>query len=484
MQQAGARSRQTDSLGDIQAWMARRWANLERRDLLSPAKVERLSLTEPEALQELVPVEPDQLPELGAPEGLDLGLRFQSARPGDSISKLVGSSDPAAIGKFLSLNGMDGRSSTLRAGRSYVVPTRWDDATSSEAKVGEALLRSDNARLRELAEERAAEERWAARLLAGRNVWTGEPVDRQPTRSSPARLTEPRRGGLDDNTAAKAAVGALGWGLGIVPGVARGGLNTVKGAGEGAHFVYQLTSPYPEGQWAREQLLDAGRSAGGYVMRGIEDPSIVGGDIAAALRGFELKQNPFATPAAGTLGGEFKRAFDVGMNNGELAFDVGSLLLGGGAIRGAAGMGATAKAAGAKELAYLAANPGLAARFALPYKGMGHHIIGRNARLPALLGGGRYPTWFIESDFNKIRQTGLTTRDLYRNHVGVDDDFHGTRIGRQFGGGAWNRKVLGWTDYGPLDRLNYGTSPHTKAVVGPILFGGTLVDGLDQENVQ
>lgn len=49
-----------------------------------------------------------------APQPMEIGLRFQAARPGDSISRLVGSSDPRAIGKFLSLNGMDGRNSTLR----------------------------------------------------------------------------------------------------------------------------------------------------------------------------------------------------------------------------------------------------------------------------------------------------------------------------------------------------------------------------------
>lgn len=132
----------------------------------------------------------------------------------------------------------------------------------------------------------------------------------------------------------------------------------------------------------------------------------------------------------------------------------------------------------------LASRPGLAARLELPYEGMGHHILGRNARLPKWLGGGRYPRWLIESDFNKIRQTSMTTRDLYRNHVGVDDQYHGGRVGRPYGGGGWSAKALGWTDYGPLDRLNYGTSPLTKAVVGPVLFGGTIADAIEEEAVR
>jgi hypothetical protein len=68
---------------------------------------------------------------------------------------MIGSSDPRAIGKFLGLNGMDGRDSTLRAGRSYIVPTRWDDASEGETRTGQALLGTDNARLQ------APTEQWA-----------------------------------------------------------------------------------------------------------------------------------------------------------------------------------------------------------------------------------------------------------------------------------------------------------------------------------
>jgi hypothetical protein len=52
------------------------------------------------------------------------------------------------------------------------------------------------------------------------------------------------------------------------------------------------------------------------------------------------------------------------------------------------------------------------------------------------------------------------------------------------GAGEGSSKDLGWTRYGPLDQLNYGTSPYTKAVVGPILFGGTLTDWIEGEDRQ
>jgi len=38
---------------------------------------------------------------------------------------------------------------------------------------------------------------------------------------------------------------------------------------------------------------------------------------------------------------------------------------------------------------------------------------------------------------------------------------------------GWSGKKLGWGNYGPLDRLNYGTSPQVKAIVGSGLVGGT-----------
>lgn len=457
-------SREAESPSDIIGWMAGRWADLERRD----------SGSKPQADQA---IEPGAGPDTGAPQAMDLGLRFQSARPGDSISGLLGSSDPRAIGKFLALNGMDGAESTLRAGRSYIVPNHWDDATSGEAKAGHALLGADNARLQALADQRARQSRQAELFRQGRNIWTGEPTMVRPgLPAGPSKEAGSRRSRFDDDPTAKAVVGGLGWGLGLVPGVVRGGLNTIKGAGEGAYFVYRLTDPLDPlrslpGQSAREQLVTRAGDIGDYVMRGIEDPSMVRADIASGLHDFNLKQNVFATPAADTLLGEYHRAFNIGMNNGELASDVGSLAVGGEFMRGAAGIGKLAKGVTAQELAFLADNPGLALRWNEPYRGKSHHILPVRAKLPS---------WLTESDFNKIRYKGMTTRDVYRNHVGVDPHYSGGKVGAKYGGTRWSaERDLGWTSYGPLDRLNYGTSPYTKAVVGPVLFGGTIVDGFD-----
>jgi hypothetical protein len=490
MREAVGLARQGGVSDDIDSWMERRWSDLARQTEESLGA----RLSDPDQLQEIAPVEPGAASDTSSPEPMDIGLRFQKARPGANISSLIGSSDPRAVGKFLSLNGMDASSSTIRPGRSYIVPTRWDDATDGEVRAGRSLLGMDNARLQTRAEESAARarrrlalERQSEWFSQGRNIFTGEPVDAgRPVGPAPSSPTG-RRSTLDDNKVAKAAAGTLGWGLGLAPGALRGLYHTGKGGLEGAHFVYRLTNPLDRflsapGQSAAEQVFKTGAKTADYAARALEDPSMVRDDVAGALHKFHVEQSPFASPAADTLGGEFRRTFGVGMNNGELLFDVGSTVVGAGAIKGAVGLGRAAKAVTAAEEAYLAANPGFAARLAEQYSGMSHHIIPRGATLPAWLGGGKYPEWLIESEFNKIAHEGMTTRDVFRNHVGVDDSYYGGKVRVESGNGRWSgKRDLGWERYGPIDRLRYGTSPYTKAVVGPILLGGTATDAFSGE---
>ncbi|MBQ0941993.1 hypothetical protein KAK07_01460 [Ideonella sp. 4Y16] len=75
------------------------------------------------------------------------------ARNGDSISRIVGSSDPQAIGNFMRANGLS--SSNVEAGRNYFRP---DEVTAygDSAALGQAVLNNDNARLAALAQERFA----------------------------------------------------------------------------------------------------------------------------------------------------------------------------------------------------------------------------------------------------------------------------------------------------------------------------------------
>jgi hypothetical protein len=433
----------------------------------------------------LQPVRSDRLGSDETPEPMNPGLRFAEARQGDSISKLIGSSDPRAIGKFLSLNRMDGSSSTLREGRSYVVPEDWHDASHTEAAAGQGLLHADNARSRALVGKSADDAvayQQMQRLQQGRNIWTGElaPLERSPA-GAPSRA---QRSWLDDSKAAKAVAGTVAQAAGVIPGVARGGVHTLEGAVDGGVFLGRLALNLP-GDTAWQDVGRVGSAAIDYTKRAVNDPAVVGRDLRTAAGKAWADQVPTATPAADTIGDEVKRRFKLGLNNGELLFDGASLLVGGEALRGAAELGAAAKAADAAETAYLGARPALKAYMDQPYRGpMGHHIVARSKKAPSWLGGGPYPKAVMESPLNKIRETNMTNRDFYRNHFGVDKSYWGGSVRREFGGGGWSGKRLGWTDYGPIDRLRYGTAPPTQAIAGSGLVGGTTDTLWNSENVQ
>jgi hypothetical protein len=103
--------------------------------------------------------------------------RYVKARPGDSISSLLGTSDPGAIGRFATLNGMDGRSSNIYAGRVYALPVASQGPSQDEAALGGQLLQRDSARAAALAS--AASDQFSARLEAGQKSSSGASVEQR-----------------------------------------------------------------------------------------------------------------------------------------------------------------------------------------------------------------------------------------------------------------------------------------------------------------
>jgi hypothetical protein len=339
-------------------------------------------------------------------------------------------------------------------------------------------LGADNARLQAQAEIEPQDQR------GQRNIQAGEVPDQRRGATLQARPFQPAAAWYDDSPTAKAIAGTLAYNAGLIPGVVRGGYHTLKSALDGATFLSRLADPMDPllsapGESAQEQVASAALRGGAYAWRGVQDPRIVRDDIASAFHDFRLKEDLTATPVAPTLRGEVKRAFDIGMNNGELAFDAGSTVAGGELLRGAAGLGAMTRAAETAEAKILAARPGLAAYLDEPYEGMGHHIKARRTRLPSILGGGPVPKELMESAFNKIRAEGMTRRDFFRNHVGVDDFYHGGKVPARFGGGGWSAKNLGWDKYRGYERFQHGTAPATKAVMGSTIIGGQLAGPFD-----
>ncbi len=77
------------------------------------------------------------------------------ARSGDSISKIIGTSDPAAIGAFMRANGLT--SSNIRAGEEYVIPS--EGPTTQDRALGQSALNRDEAKRAErMVAQAAAEE--------------------------------------------------------------------------------------------------------------------------------------------------------------------------------------------------------------------------------------------------------------------------------------------------------------------------------------
>lgn len=408
--------------------------------------------------------------------GPDLGLRIVVAGHGDTVSRLMGSSDPAAVGRFLRQNGMT-HDSLLREGAAYWLPKPSTAPSREDEEVGLRVLGRDEARKRRA---RPAPAPMPASVVPA--SWLtpspeGFPDAARRWRRQPGASRGDWR---NESLAAKAMVGTLAQGVGEAMGLFRGGGHTATGAARGALFALRLASPADAlfGNSAHLQLVDQALRGAVGLDRFVADPDFRRAQVDA----FRQRYDPTYAPIAPTLGEEAAQAFRMGENHGEAIFDIASVVAGGGFTKSAAGLGRVALAADARELAFLSANPDLAAYFAQPYpkRGLSHHILARQTKLPALLGGGSLPDWIMESPFNKIAADGLTRRDQYRNHVGSDSYFRGGPVKAEFGGGQWSADDLGWTLYGPVDRFFFGTSPLTKAVFGPPLLMGPALNEIQR----
>jgi hypothetical protein len=262
----------------------------------------------------------------------------------------------------------------------------------------------------------------------------------------------------------------------------------------------------PPGEAASDEVFRAGQGLVDYTRNAISHPEVVANDVREGIRGFQVNTDPAASPPADTFWGEAARNFNIGLNLGEAAFDVGSLLVGGAEGKALAklgtiskGAGAAAKGAGAvSKEARAALKETAAARrraeiaryldrgypekvaehFAEPYKGMGSHFLPRRTRLPALLGGGPVSRVIIDSPLSVLKLPNVSKGEFFERHYKVDPSYHGGKIRAKYGGGGWSGRDLGWTKHDQLGRLWYGSPvPLKKTVAGAGMFGaGGIVD--------
>jgi hypothetical protein len=288
---------------------------------------------------------------------------------------------------------------------------------------------------------------------------------------------------LDRSPIAKAVAGDAVRYASLLPGAARGAWNTAKDVVNGVNFASRLFDPYnaessPRGEAAWDKVFQGADGLIRSTGNAIAHPQSAIDSARTGLEHLNVRLDPRARPTARTFGGEVRRQAEVGLNQGELLFDAGSLLYGG--AKGLTGLAKAAEAAGPEKYLTRGIEPGLADYFATPYTGGGHHYWPRRTNLPSWLGGGPLPTMISDSPILLLKPEGIETGAMLERHYKVDPHYHGGSIPAEFGGGSWSGKDLGWEKYDQLGRLWYGAPTPLKAAAGGGVVGaGAVVDQVD-----
>lgn len=285
-------------------------------------------------------------------------------------------------------------------------------------------------------------------------------------------------------------VGTAGLVAGGAVGLKDGVVETAKGVRDAAGFAVRILNPldsyiHPRGEAAWDQVFDAAGNLGGSLVelgaRVVSDPRGALADGASAVRDRNRELNPYATPAAPTLRGEFLRNKAVGRNDARLFVELAPYALGAGEIKALVPLSSAARAAKVQKYIRQGFPTEKAEYLAQPYSGVGHHSgAAQRTRLPAFLGGGPVPRAVLDSPFNVVKPPNITRGDFYELHYGVDPHFYGTRLnGPPRKGAGWSGRRVGAQRYGTVERLWYGTPNATKragaavGVIGGNPFGTT-----------
>ena len=248
------------------------------------------------------------------------------AQSGDSISRILGTSDPQAVGNFIRANGLT--SSHITTGRNYFVPND-ANAYGDSAALGQAVLHGDNARLAALAQQRTAQQqaRWDALQTGawrGRTDIQGGPVwhGGAPARSTSA-TNSPHTGWWPALTGATTGVGQSLAHMG--QGAVQAGADSLEQLGDILTFGANHDHPQMQEVWQRQ------RERGQALGRLASDPK------GAATDMIENVAHRYEAANAIT-DNDYERSRQLGY----LFNDVGQGLLGAGtALRGASRLGAT-----------------------------------------------------------------------------------------------------------------------------------------------
>jgi hypothetical protein len=411
--------------------------------------------------------------------------KYVKAQPGDNVTRLLGGGDPAAIGAFARLNGMDDRGSTIYAGRVYRLPTGNAEVTPDDAALGARILHRDNARLAALRAQPGADDQFLARFNAGQNVWTGEPVTASLPTNRPqlAPPLPPSQRQPWWETAAKGGVGMGAYAIGTVVGAPKAVIDAVGDATDAGRFGLDWAGAFgPQAQaQARRAAADAADGALRYVRGAIDDPSRVVSDAREAAGQTIYNMSPLNVDLSGSLGDVAHHQYRHGRNFGEGVTNVAGLFAGGELVQGlrAAEAFEATRAANIAKFVDQGANPKLAEYLAQPYEGMGHHSpvsrkLGKDVDLPP---------WLVDSPINVSVPRGMSRGDFYEYHYRVDPRAGGFRLPANLNDGkGWRPKELGLTKYNLPQRIWFGTPVPLKDTMAAIPFadGPALYGRLEQ----
>lgn len=339
--------------------------------------------------------------------------------------------------------------------------------------------------------------RYGTDLLAGKKRPQTAPAPRPAPKPSGARAgkvsargSAPAPSGtpgswFDRNEVVKAAGGDLVRNLSLVPGAARGAWDTARDVSDGVLFVSRLFDPSdaehsPRGEAAWDKVFKGANGLASEVKAAVTDPRSAVDNVRNSLERFNARVDPRATPVADTFAGEMRRQAGLGLNLGEVLFDAGSVLYGGAQAKTLSRLGKAAEATGAEKYLARGIEPGLAAYFATPYTGRGHHYLPLRTELPSWFGGGPVPSLIGDSPFFLLKPKGISTGDMLELHYKVDPKYRGGKVPAEFGGGSWSGKALGWQKHDQLGQLWQGAPLPLKAAAGSGVIGaGAVVDHIE-----
>jgi len=365
--------------------------------------------------------------------------RYVRAAPGDSISGLLGTSDPDKIAEFQQLNGMDGSGSRIYAGRVYALPHSGG--------------------------------------RPGPRPGISAPTRYQAAASTPAFARDhprsasllPKRPGLVERIVNSPNGPLYAQAAGVGVGVLRGAIHTAQDLGKASTLGMRLMNPTFDqvmaafgGGTAMDQIAAAGQKIDDVLGDRILHPTHLVQDARNIAAAAKRDLMPGGTPQAPTRAAEAARRFRIGENQGEVGFN--------------AAMVAAAPVSEAAEAASIGSKEEEIARFirqghtteeaqhlAKPYDGMGNHTLARRYG---------FPSFISDSPFFLQRPTWMNKGRFYERHFQVDPRMYGAKI--KNGQRGWSGNRVGLQRFDPMRQFWFGTTPPLRTTIGSVLAGTNL----------